>query len=695
VFRFLLKIFTGLVAVVLVFASGAAHADMANGSYLVDFSGIVALRDFSGFYSGAIGPFSVGLSITANSSGELTGSGGFDLEGLGGDITSVSETSTGSSADPHVAMKLRMSGKGNLEGINAKVTFSANMHYQLNIADKRLEDPYGSGTIIIRDLSTGRTVSESGSFKRQALSDPALPPGFTGGWLLFLNLTPDGNAYTGTARIEFSTGLTTDFTATGTYDSRTDTSKVELVGAVGKLNLVISTSGAMLNVESAKGKIFGQKIDYQPDSSSTPTPTPVPTATPTPIACPNSGAECTAGPVTVKSLAPSSAVAHGPDIPLSVCGCNFTSSSTIEWNGKPLATTFASANQLNATIPAADTFAIGVENVAVSDNAQTSVPQTFFVGETGGDGFAEVEIDQPAEDIVYDPVNHAIYLSMQNFGSIAVIRFPSASITSSIAAGSGPDALAISDDSSYLYAGIDGAGLVQRFVLPSLARDISYSLGSSGDHGQYFALDLQVAPGAPHTTAVSLGVKGISPSALGGVEIFDDSTARPTIAPGFGGAVSIYDSLQWGADDTVLYGANREDTAFDFYTLAVNAMGVWLSQDYPNVFDSFSNRIHFDNGTGLIYADDGHVIDPSDGSVVGTFPRSAAGAMVPDSTLNKAFFAEGNGTIESFNLNDLTHNSSITIPNFPTGPSRVIRWGNNGLAILNGPLYLIGGNFVH
>ncbi len=693
-FRFLLKIFTGLVAVILLFVSDAAHAEMANGSYLFDFSGIVALWDFSGFYSGGIGPFSIGLSITANSSGELTGSGGFDLEGLGGDITSVSGSLMGSSTDPHVAMKLKMSGTGNLEGINAKVTFSGNMHYQLNIADKRLEDPYGSGTIIIRDLSNGKSQSESGSFKRSALTALALPTDSTGGWLLFLNLAPDGNAYTGTARIELSTGATTDFTATGTYDSRTDTSKVELASDVGKLNLVISTSGAVLNVESAKGKIFGQKINYQPDPSSTPTPTPAPTAMPTPIACANPGAECTAGPVTVTSLAPSSAVFHGPDLPLSVCGCNFTSSSTIEWNGRPLATTFASANQLNATIPAADTFAIGVDNVTVSDNGQSSAPQTFFVGETGGDGFAEVEIDQFGEDIVYDPVNHAIYLSMQRFGSIAVIRFPSASITSSIPAGSGPDSLAISDDSSYLYAGIDGAGLVQRFTLPSLARDISYSLGNSGDHGPYFAHDLQVAPGAPHTAAVSLGVKGISPTALGGVEIFDDSTARPTTAPGFGGFYT-YDSLQWGTDDTMLYAANNEDTAFDFYTLAVNAMGVSLSHDYPNVFDSFNNRIHFDSGTGLLYADDGQVIDPSDGSMVGTFPRSAAGAMVPDSTLNKAFFAEGNGTIESFSLHEFSHISSITVPNFPTFPFRVIRWGNNGLAILDGPLYLIGGNFVH
>jgi len=697
------RVLPAFLALILLFVSTAADADMANGSYLFDFSNILPLWDISGLYSGDIGPFSINFSIMENSSGKLTGTGTFDLDGLGGDITSISGSMTDSSTDPHVTMRLLMSGQGVLEGVGAKVTFSAEMHYLLNGTDKGLEHPSGSGTITIK--SPGQNDRESGSFKRRALSPLALPVDSTGEWVLSLNLTPEGNAYTGTAGVELSTGTTADFTAAGSYDSATDRSKVALVGDAGKLDLEISTSGRMLNVESAKGKIFGQTIKYHPHASPTPTPTPTPTATPTPIACANPGAGCGAGAPTVTSLAPSSTVFNGPDLPLSVCGCNFTASSTIEWNGTPLTTTFTSANQLNATIPAVDTFALGVNNVAVSTNAQTSAPQTFFVGETGGNGFAEVEIKQATNDIVYDPVNHALYLSAPGSsltapGSISVIRFPSASITSSIPTGDGPGLLAISDDSSYLYAGLDGAASVQRFTLPSVSKDISYPLPGGEDGRPFFAYDLQVAPGAPHTTAVSLGVMGISPSASG-VEIFDDSTMRPTVAPG---PAATYDSLQWGADDTTLYAANGEDTGFDFYTLAVNAMGVSLSRDYPSVFDKFGNKIHFDNATGLIYADDGQVIDPSDGSPVGIFDLSDAGVeldlssvMVPDSTLNEAFFAEDDGRIESFNLNEFTHVSSISIPNFPGSPTHIIRWGTNGLAInvSNGPVYLIGGNFVH
>src|SRR6266481_1711936 len=500
--RFSRKILPALLALMLFFVSTAADADMANGSYLFDFGNILPLWDISGLYSGDIGPFSLKFLIMEDSSGRLTGTGTFYIDGLGGGSTSISGSMTDTSTDPHVAMRLQMSGKGALGGIDAKVTLSAHMHYLLNGTDKRLEHPSGSGTITIRDPSTGQTARDTGAFKRSALTPLALPVDSTGEWLLFLNLTHQGNAYTGTASVELSSGATTDFTATGTYDAATDRSKVALVGEAGKLNLGISTSGTMLNVESAQGKIFGQTIKYQPHPSPTPTPTPTPTATPTPIPCPNPGAGCVAGAPTVTSLAPSSAVFDGPDSPLSVCGCNFTASSAIEWNGTHLNTTFTSANQLNAIIPAADTFAPGVNNVAVSTNAQTSAPQTFFVGETGGNGFAEVTIDQATNDIVYDPVNHALYLSapgssLINPGSISVIRFPSASITSSIPAGNGPGALAISDGSSYLYAGLDGAASVQRFTLPSLSKDISYSLPGGDSDRRFFAFDLQVAAGAP------------------------------------------------------------------------------------------------------------------------------------------------------------------------------------------------------
>lgn len=270
-FRFVLRILAAFVAVVLVLGSGAAYADMANGSYSFDFTGVVSLWDisdiFSKAYSGGIGPFSINFFISESLAGKMSGSGTFDVEGLEGDIKSVSGKINGSSNDPNVALKMRMSGTGELQGIHARVSFAANMRYHLNSADHGLDDPSGSGTLTITDLKTGQTASQGGRFKRSDLTSLELPTDSTGGWSLSLTLIPNGNSYTGTASVQLSTGATALFIVKGTYNSASDTSKIALVGApgngdVGKLDLVISTSGATLNVKTATGKIFGQTVKY-------------------------------------------------------------------------------------------------------------------------------------------------------------------------------------------------------------------------------------------------------------------------------------------------------------------------------------------------------------------------------------------------------------------------------------------------
>ncbi|MGO9604714.1 MAG: hypothetical protein ACLQAT_15230 [Candidatus Binataceae bacterium] len=343
--------------------------------------------------------------------------------------------------------------------------------------------------------------------------------------------------------------------------------------------------------------------------------------------------------------------------------------------------------------------------MTVSAGSQVSAPETFFVGSSGGAGYAELEVNQQSNDIVNDPVNQVIYLSVPgivtpNGNTISVLNLASGQISSSQFAGSEPDVLAISDDSQFLYAGIDGAASVQRFTLPSLTMDINYSLGRNSFFGPYFALDLQVAPGAPHTTAVSLANMNTDPSATGGIVIFDDSTPRPTIAGGWwSGGEALYGSLQWGSNNTELYASDTEDSGYDFYILSVNSAGVVLTNDYPGSFSGYGARIHLDSGTGLIYADGGQVLNPSTGNPAGKYSASS-GLMVPDSSLNRAFFISQSGTtatIQAFDLEKFNLIGSITIPNISGTPIRLIRWGNNGLAFntYQGPVYLIGGSFVH
>ena len=303
----------------------------------------------------------------------------------------------------------------------------------------------------------------------------------------------------------------------------------------------------------------------------------------------------------------------------------------------------------------------------------------------------------PANDLAWDATHALIYLSVPSaFGPngntiVAVDPVTGATVATQFA-GSEPDKLSISADDQYLYVSLDGSASVQRFLLPSLTPDISYSLGRNSLDGPYSALDLQVAPGASHTSAVSLGTPGFSPAANGGITIFDDATPRPTATPGFIGG-GLYDSIQWGATSSVMYAANTEVDSFDFYTLAVSANGVQLTRDFPYAFGSFTNRIHYDSGTNLVYSDEGIVLNPTTGSSAGTY--AALGPMVPDSSTNTVYFAVGSGgsyAIESFNQSHFTPLSTTTLTNVSYSPLHLIRWGTQGLAFntSGGPVYLTG-----
>ena len=415
-------------------------------------------------------------------------------------------------------------------------------------------------------------------------------------------------------------------------------------------------------------------------------------------------------PPTVTSVSPSSAIVGGGPQTITVTGTGFASSSTVQWNGNVLATTFLSSTQLQATVTSSNVASIGAARINVSNasvGGGVSNSATFFVGQTGGSNFATIVINQVAQDIVYDPTNQVFYLSVPgtastNPNTIAILDPAMATIRSSQPAGNNPNVLAISDDSQFLYAGIDGNSTVERFTLPGLLPDILYSLGASQYYGPYVALDMQVAPGAPHTVAVSLGNGGVSPAAEGGITIFDDVTPRPTKTPGFGGTGLLFDSLQWGADAGTLFASNTEGTGFDFYALTVNSNGVTLNQDFPSTFTRFGDAIHFDPGTKLIYSDEGHAINPATGLPVGNF--NATGVMAVDAGLNTAFFASLNSnsiaTIESFDLAHFTPINTVTIPGVTGRPSRLIRWGQNGLAFIgknaNGTsqVVLLGGDFV-
>jgi hypothetical protein len=77
-------------------------------------------------------------------------------------------------------------------------------------------------------------------------------------------------------------------------------------------------------------------------------------------------------------LVPVSAEPSGKGFVLTVNGAGFVSGSTVNWNGQALATTFVSAIQLKATVPASDISKPGTASITVASPGVTSSNPVFF-----------------------------------------------------------------------------------------------------------------------------------------------------------------------------------------------------------------------------------------------------------------------------------------------------------------------------
>jgi hypothetical protein len=145
--------------------------------------------------------------------------------------------------------------------------------------------------------------------------------------------------------------------------------------------------------------------------------------------------------------------------------------------------------------------------------------------------------------------------------------------------------------------------------------------------------------------------------------------------------------------------------------MPVSSAGVQLPIQTMTAASSFGKHLQFDSTTGYLYTNSGQVLDPARiTTIIGSFPLNALQGglignilVVPDGKLNIAYFLgqtrSGNGTgtyvIEAFDLTHFTLIGTISIPNVSGIPSKMIRWGTNGLAFLTDTgVYLVSGGFV-
>jgi hypothetical protein len=421
---------------------------------------------------------------------------------------------------------------------------------------------------------------------------------------------------------------------------------------------------------------------------------------------------------TLKAISTLTAIVSGQAVTLSVTGRDFIGQPTVYWNGNALPTSVVSGTEVSAQIPASDLAAVTQATITVSNSgaalpASNSMPFSINAAPSAGNQISAYGTG--GNNLVWNATAGKIYVSMPGVqgdagDAVAIVDPITGSVSSSGFLGSDPAALSLSDDGQYLYTALYGENAIQQLTLPGLVPNTLWNLGGVGSFsGPYYALDLQVAPGASQTTAVTLANFDVSPSSVE-VVIYDGSTPRSTTLPV---AAYPFSGLKWAGNASTIYAVDQY-VPQDFLVLGVGSTGAVLDQHYDRVFNTYSPGIHYDAGTGLVYTDAGDAIQPSNGTIVGGY--GASGIAVADSTLDRVFIlgqtsaqtGTSNYTIESFDQTKFAPIGSFTIQNIVGTPTALIRWGTNGLAFTTlvgrptdftgtgpGQLYVISGSFVN
>ncbi|MBV9760184.1 MAG: IPT/TIG domain-containing protein [Acidobacteriaceae bacterium] len=256
-------------------------------------------------------------------------------------ISSISPTSTPAGS---AAFTLTVNGSG--FGLDSAVSFNgtAVTTSVVNSGQVTASIPASlvttAGTASVT-VTSGGVTSNSATF---TISAPAIssidPTTVTAGGASFL-LTVNGSNFGPGAIVQWTVGGST------TTLSTNDLSTSE-VTASAPANLIGTTGSAQISVRSGNSTSNSETLTI------------------------------VAGPA-LSGISPDTITAGSADFTLTASGTGFASGAVVQWNGSALTTTFQSANELTATVPASLVSSVGSASVTVKSGGVTSNSLTFTI----------------------------------------------------------------------------------------------------------------------------------------------------------------------------------------------------------------------------------------------------------------------------------------------------------------------------
>jgi hypothetical protein len=262
----------------------------------------------------------------------------------------------------------------------------------------------------------------------------------------------------------------------------------------------------------------------------------------------------------------------------------------------------------------------------------------------------------PTNDLVVDPTRAVLYTSVPStsaaYGNSVVRIDPvAAAVSATVFAGSEPSALAMSDDGSSLYVGLNGSDSVMRIDPATGIHDAPVYLGASQYSGPYTAGVIAAVPGSSTQYVVSRSYSGHS--IFTGLDLYDRSTlvGEWSAYPATGGSMAFVSS-------TVVDTYNNQDTGFDLNELTLTSTGFQLDSDTRGLISGFNTTIKGQGG--WIFATNGEAVVGSTSQAAGQY--ATTGQVWPSPDGSNVWFLTSAATLQDFDRTTFLLSRSIPLP---------------------------------
>ena len=414
----------------------------------------------------------------------------------------------------------------------------------------------------------------------------------------------------------------------------------------------------------------------------------------------------------ISAISPTTVAVGSGDTAVSVMGKGLSSASTVLLNGSAIPTTYTSATQLSATVPAASLASLGwvaisISNPAPGGGTSSSLPLTVYSVLVLG-----------ANHIVYDPYSRKIMASIGPgnstipANSLVAITPETGAIGSASPFGSTPTTVALTSDGQILYTLLPSIGSVARFNM--LTGQPDFKVGNFQASGYNVGLrDIAIQPGSENTIALDQGE-------YPGISLYDfDPVAKTATARGASTGIYTGTCLAF-PDPNSLFAIDLYTSPNGLERYTVSTTGL-VNGSYPyhtTTVASYLDCYNLDGG--LLFSTSGGVLRTDVPEIqVGTFEGMVSWdtygmpvrQVAPDVSLGRVFYMNNDaepvsGTanaITAYDLNtflpaavlpiDFATAGGNTDPAADTNAVDLVRWGQDGVAALttSGQLYLLRG----